>query len=145
MKIIEICQKDDVLITDLLEIWENAVSQTHLFLSPNEIENIKKYVPQALQNIKHLLVAFDSEPVGFIGINGQKIEMLFVSKRKAGIGKALIQKALAKYSVNEVVVNEQNPQARGFYEHLGFKVFKKSKKDEQGKPYPILYMKRENS
>ncbi len=48
---------------------------------------------------------------------------------------------IEKYSVNELTVNEQNPKARGFYEHLGFKVYKRSDKDEQGNPYPILYMK----
>ena len=41
-----------------------------------------------------------------------------------------------------VTVNEQNPQAIGFYEHMGFKVNKRTDLDEQGRPYPLLYMKR---
>ncbi len=142
MKITEIQQRDDALIQNLLEIWESAVRQTHLFLSPSEIKRIKDYVPQALQSVAHLFVAYESEPVAFMGVEKQKIEMLFVGKRGAGIGKALVQKALAKYAVSEVVVNEQNLLAKGFYEHLGFVVVKRSEKDEQGKPYPILYMKR---
>ena len=142
MKITEIHQRDDALIQNLLEIWESAVRQTHLFLSPSEIKRIKDYVPQALQSVAHLFVAYESEPVAFMGVEKQKIEMLFVGKRGAGIGKALVQEALAKYAVNEVAVNEQNPLAKGFYEHLGFVVVKRSEKDEQGKPYPILYMKR---
>ena len=48
---------------------------------------------------------------------------------------------LKTYSVNELTINEQNPQARGFYEHFGFEVYKRSELDEQGNPYPILYMK----
>lgn len=40
------------------------------------------------------------------------------------------------------LVNEQNPLAKGFYEHLGFKTYKRTTYDEQGNPYPLLYMKR---
>ena len=39
------------------------------------------------------------------------------------------------------MVNEQNPSARGFYEHVGFAVCGRSERDEQGGPFPILYMK----
>ena len=39
------------------------------------------------------------------------------------------------------VLNEQNPQAIGFYEHEGFRVYKRTETDEQGNPYPLLYMK----
>lgn len=109
-----------------------------------EIACIKGYLPQALWSIAHLFVAFDGEPVAFMGVQEHKIEMLFVraDKRGSGIGKALVQKAMTKYGINEVTVNEQNPLAKGFYEHLGFMVYKRSEKDEQGKPYPLLYMKR---
>ncbi len=78
-----------------------------------------------------------------MGIEGQKLEMLFVTaeKRGKGIGKKLIEYGIKNFSINELTVNEQNPQAKGFYEHLGFQVYKKSETDEQGKPYPILYMR----
>ena len=35
---------------------------------------------------------------------------------------------------------EQNPEAKGFYEHMGFCVYKRTDCDEQGAPYPLLYM-----
>lgn len=38
-------------------------------------------------------------------------------------------------------VNEQNAQARGFYEHEGFEVIGRSETDEQGEPFPILHMR----
>ena len=47
------------------------------------------------------------------------------------------------YDVNEVTVNEQNPQAIGFYEHLGFCTYKRTELDEEGSPYPLLYMRLE--
>ena len=45
------------------------------------------------------------------------------------------------YGICELTVNEQNPQAVGFYEHLGFKTYKRTGCDEEGNPYPLLYMK----
>ena len=31
---------------------------------------------------------------------------------------------IEKYAVRQLTVNEQNPQAKGFYEHLGFRVYR---------------------
>lgn len=33
-------------------------------------------------------------------------------------------------------------QAVGFYEHMGFKTYKRTDTDEEGRPYPLLYMRR---
>ena len=129
----------------LLRVWESAVRATHLFLSEKEIEKIKRYVPQAIGEVPFLVVAEqEGMPVAFAGIKGQKLEMLFVSaeNRGKGIGKRLLQYAVDNHGVSEVVVNEQNAQAVGFYSHVGFVVCKRSDVDEQGNPYPILYMKK---
>ena len=128
-------------------VWESSVRATHLFLSEQEIACIKKYVPQALRGVPDLLAAKveGGAPVAFVGIDGQKLEMLFVSAeyRGQGIGRRLLQYAVDKYAVRELAVNEQNPQAVGFYEHMGFRAYKRSQTDEQGGPYPILYMKKQ--
>ena len=145
MRIIEIKERTPLLIQQLLEIWEKSVKATHLFLSDSEIENIKEYVPQALKEIPHLIVAENENkfPIGFMGVNGQKLEMLFISseERGKGVGKKLIRYGIETYSINELTVNEQNPLAKGFYKHMGFQVYKRTDNDEQGNPYPILYMK----
>lgn len=92
------------------------------------------------------MVAFgeNEAPLGFIGLSEHKIEMLFISSdcRGKGIGKQLLLQADARWQINEVVVNEQNPQAKGFYEHMGFSVYARSETDEQGGPFPILFMKK---
>ena len=54
----------------------------------------------------------------------------------------MLRYAVQAYGVSEVSVNEQNPQAVGFYEHLGFRTYRRTDRDEQGRPYPILYMRR---
>lgn len=73
------------------------------------------------------------------------LEMLFVSDeyRGRGTGKQLLQYGIENYGVNELAVNEQNSLAKGFYEYMGFKIYKRTELDEQGNPYPLLYMKRD--
>lgn len=56
MKIYEL-QERTTLLPVLLTIWEDSVRATHHFLSDTEIEQIREYVLQALQNVSHLLVA----------------------------------------------------------------------------------------
>ena len=133
------------LTNELVRIWESAVRHTHTFLSESEIERIKAYIPDAISRVERLLV-FDNDenmPIAFIGIEGRRIEMLFVdaSHRAQGIGKQLTAYSIEHYDVNEVTVNEQNPQAIGFYEHLGFCTYKRTELDEEGSPYPLLYMR----
>ena len=147
MKIIEVTDRNTLLIERLLEVWESAVKATHLFLSEKEIEDIKKYVPQALKEIPHLIIAENEMqvPVGFMGIVEHHLEMLFISdeERGKGLGKELLGYGIENYSINDLAVNEQNPLAKGFYEHMGFKVYKRTVNDEQGNPYPLLYMSRQ--
>lgn len=145
MKILEVAEITPSLLERLIVVWEKSVKATHLFLSENEVEEIKKYIPQALNGISHLIIAEnkESEPVAFMGIEAQKLEMFFIApqERGKGLGRELIQYGIENYSVNELAVNEQNPLAKGFYEHMGFHVYKRTDHDEQGNPYPLLYMK----
>ena len=145
MNIIEVTDRD-LLIKQLLDIWESSVKGTHFFLSRNEIENIKRYVPQALKAVPHLIIIEKENhiPVGFMGIVNQHLEMLFISdkERGKGFGKKLLRYGIEKYSINDLAVNEQNSLAKDFYEYMGFEVYKRTEFDEQGNPYPLLYMKR---
>ena len=144
MNIYELQQRNNKLST-LLEIWEDSVRATHHFLSDTEVNQIKEYVPQALMGVKHLIVAEDETGtlVAFMGIQDHRLEMLFISskERGKGIGKQLLQYGIENYEIKEVTVNEQNPQAVGFYEHMGFTTYKRTDHDEEGNPYPLLYMK----
>lgn len=146
MNIKNINKPSTLLIEQLLSIWEKSVKATHKFLSDTEIKNIKQYVPEGLRNVSHLIIITDDEdsPIAFMGIENKLIEMLFVSpeQRGKGLGTKLINYGIKNYSIDKVNVNEQNPLAKGFYEHLGFKVYRRSETDEQGNPYPILYMKK---
>lgn len=144
MKFYEI-QRTHILIKTLLIIWEESVRATHIFLSDAEINKIKEYVPQALNGVGHLVVAeVESDKiVGFMGTQNNRLEMLFLlpSAMGKGIGKMLLLHGIENYGVNELTVNEQNPQAVGFYQHMGFETYKRTALDEEGNTYPLLYMK----
>ena len=145
MTIIEVKERTENLINRLLEVWEDSVKATHNFLSKEKIEKIKEYVPQALKGIAHLIIIENEihQPVAFMGIEENKLEMLFIknSERGKGLGKRLLNYGIENYGVNELAVNEDNPQAKGFYEHMGFKVYQRNELDDQGNPYPVLYMR----
>ena len=124
MKLYEVQERTGTLLNALLETWEASVRATHLFLSNEEISHIKTYVPQALAAVPHLVVAERTPgvPVGFLGVAGDRLEMLFLapSERGQGTGRQLLQ-----YGVQQ----------------LGFVTYQRTDQDEQGDPYPLLYMR----
>ena len=130
---------------ELLGAWERSVRATHLFLSDGEVRSIREYVPQALLGAAHLLVAEDEAgaPAAFMGVEDGTLEMLFIDpeERGKGLGSRLLRRGIESYGVRRLAVNEQNPRAAGFYEHMGFEAYARSETDEQGNPYPILYMR----
>lgn len=144
MKIAEVSARPPQLVQQLVEVWQRSVQATHLFLSAPEIAAIRTYVPQALCGVEHLIVAQDESgtPVGFMGVQENRLEMLFLDPeaRGQGLGARLLCLGMEQYGVSELTVNEQNPAAAGFYRHMGFAVYRRSELDKQGGPYPILYM-----
>lgn len=147
MKIVIPTERSAALIDTFLPVWERSVRATHTFLSDAEIATIKTYVPESFKGVQHLVLAYDDNdtPLGFMGINEHNLEMLFLDPayRGQGLGRTLLQYGIDNYGVDTLAVNEQNPGARGFYEHMGFVVFKRTERDEQGGPYPLLYLRRE--
>ena len=77
----------------------------------------------------------------------RRLEMLFLAadERGVGLGRQMLEYAVRHYGVRELTVNAQNPQAIGFYEHMGFSVWKRTELDEAGDPFPLLYMRRNRS
>jgi putative acetyltransferase len=69
--------------------------------------------------------------------------MLFIHPgyRGKGIGKRLLEYAVQHLNATELDVNEQNPQAIGFYKNMGFVIVGRSDLDGMGKPFPLLHMK----
>ena len=70
MNIIAVKDRTADLIKQLTDVWERSVKATHLFLSEAEIDQIKEYVPQAMQEIAYLVIVVyeNGVPVGFMGV-----------------------------------------------------------------------------
>ncbi|MFC9706557.1 acetyltransferase [Paenibacillus sp. NPDC056933] len=130
----------------LVEIWESAVRATHTFLEEHHIQFYKKVVSDVLQQrqveVWEALNA-DNEPVGFIGLDDNFIEMLFVdvSQHGQGVGRLLVNHTLnIKGLYLKVDVNEQNTGAARFYEKMGFVQIGRSELDGSGNPFPLLHL-----
>ena len=139
---IETVEKADYL--KLIEIWESSVRATHDFLVEEDLQALKPLILEQYFDAVELRCAKDAqgEILGFCGVHGGNIEMLFISPdaRGKGIGTMLTANAIHELGASKVDVNEQNEQALGFYLHIGFKVIGQSPVDGQGKPYPLLHM-----
>lgn len=136
------CQKPDYAI--LAGIWERSVRATHDFLTENDIESIRQaLIPDYFPNVDIYGLSVGGSIVGFIGLSGNKIEMLFVDADKIGFGygSALMTFALNR-GATSVDVNEQNPAALEFYKSKGFKIIRRDETDEAGRPFPILHLSR---
>ena len=146
MRIQEITDRSEVLVERLTAVWEDSVRASHFFLSDMEIDKIKAEIPSALQTVEHLVVAVNdiTVPEAFMGIENKKLEMLFISAayRRQGWGRQLLLYGITVFGINKVAVNEQNPQALAFYERMGFIGCRRLLHDEQGRPYPLLCMRR---
>lgn len=79
---------DPELLGSLVSLWRKSVEATHTFLTNDDIERIAGYVPQAIENVRQLTVAADTRGtlLGFIGVDGDTIEMLFVHPEARGKG-----------------------------------------------------------
>jgi putative acetyltransferase len=114
-----------------------------------DIQALKLCVSEAVQSIGTLVTAVNEYgiAVAFMGVERDKIEMLFVAPqaRGTGIGRQLISYAVNELNARYVDVNEQNPQAIGFYEKMGFEIFGRSELDAQDNPYPLLRMRLKES
>ncbi|KPA93168.1 acetyltransferase [Pseudomonas asplenii] len=129
---------------ELTEVWEASVRATHDFLPDSYIELLKNLVLTRYLDAVMLICTRDSRQriSGFAGVAAGKVEMLFIAPphRGQGLGKLLLWYAIDHLNANRLDVNEQNPQAIGFYFKQGFEVVGRSEHDGMGQPYPLLHL-----
>jgi putative acetyltransferase len=135
-------QKSDYL--EIIEVWESSVRATHHFLTEEDIQYFKPLILNQYLDAVTLFCTKDANGsiTAFAGIADLNIEMLFVHAKERGksYGKILLRHAMSEFNALKVDVNEQNVQAVGFYEHMGFEVISRSPLDSLGKPFPLLHM-----
>ena len=129
---------------EIIEVWEASVRATHHFLSEEDILFLRPLILEQYLAAVDLYCLKDEPGAihGFLGVSEGNIEMLFLApgSRGKGLGKRLVRFALSELGARKVDVNEQNPSAVGFYQHMGFTVAGRSPLDGQGKPFPLLHM-----
>lgn len=130
---------------DIIQIWKSSVDATHDFLTTHDRQEIEKEVVGFFSETPVWVATNDEDlPLGFMFLHDGHLEALFVdaAARGFGVGKQLISHALALHPDLSVDVNEQNQQAVGFYQHMGFQVSGRSGQDSQGRPYPLLHLRK---
>ncbi|HEK1685609.1 TPA: GNAT family N-acetyltransferase [Pseudomonas putida] len=130
---------------ELVRIWEASVRATHDFLPDAYIVLLRDHVLRRYLDAVMLICCRDARRniLGFAGVANGRVDMLFVAPehRGLGVGKRLLHHAIAELNAERLDVNEQNPQALGFYLHEGFEVAGRSETDGLGQPYPLLHMR----
>ncbi len=115
-------QKSD--IDRAAEIWLNTNLKAHDFISEQywrgNFDIVKEMFPQA----EVYVYESDGKMHGFIGLDGEYIEGIFVSDemQSRGIGKALLDYAKSRKSELRLNVYRKNIRAIRFYQREGFSV-----------------------
>ena len=136
-------REDD--LEERLAVWDSSVRATHGFLTEADIVMLTPLVRQGLREIPLLHILRDAQgtKLGFMGTDGDKLEMLFLrpDARGRGFGRRLLDFAVKELGIRRLDVNEQNPAALAFYLHQGFQVTERSELDDMGNPWPLLRMR----
>jgi len=125
-------------------IWETSVKSTHDFLKEEDFNFYRsKLKSEYFPNV--ILYSYknnDGRIIAFMGVDGDKLEMLFIDDdfRGKGIGKELLTFAVNNLGIKKVDVNEQNANALHFYKKFGFTETGRQSYDPYGKSYPIINM-----
>ncbi len=126
-----------------LEIWRDAVDATHSFLTARDRVEIDAMVAQWLPTAELWMVDDGARPVGFLVMDGEMIDALFVDPpvHGRGFGTALLNHALTLTPEALVDASEQATNALPFYEARGFVRIGRSETDPQGRPYPLIHLR----
>ena len=130
----------------VVQIWRQSVDATHSFLSPEDRAAIDGEVRHFLPRLPlWLAVDKSGEILGFMGLTESHIDALFIAPAHfgRGLGRQLVAHAASMHPVLTTDVNEQNGQAVAFYQRLGFRQVGRSPVDGDGRPYPLLHLRRD--
>jgi putative acetyltransferase len=126
-----------------LAIWRDAVDATHGFLTPEHRAEIDEIVVGWLPTVERWMIDDGGRPAGFLVMDGDMIDALFVDPalHGRGFGTALLNHALTLSPAATVDASEQASNALAFYLARGFVVTGRSETDPQGRPYPLVHLR----
>ena len=111
-------------INKVAEIWLDTNIKTHYFISAQYWQNNFELVKELLLQATVYVYEHNQEIQGFIGLNDEYVEGIFVSDemQSQGIGKALLNYAKDKRSKLLLNVYQKNTRAISFYQREGFEI-----------------------
>ena len=119
---IRVLQKAD--IERVVDIWLDTNLKAHYFIPgqywKDNIDLLKEMLPQA----EVYVYENDCQIEGFIGLNDEYVEGIFVSgeMQSQGIGKILLNYAKDKRNKLHLNVYQKNARAISFYKREGFEI-----------------------
>ena len=109
-------------INDVMKIWKNENIKAHKFI-PNEYwESNYKYVKEILPVAEIYVYVIEKTIIGFIGLNKNYIEGIFIDTNNQGngIGTLLLNKVKETQNTLTLNVYKKNTHAIHFYKKNGF-------------------------
>lgn len=131
-------------IDAVMQIWKEENIKAHNFIPKEYWEEKFNYVKSILPSAE-IYVYIDKNTIeGFIGINNNYIEGIFIKEinQNKGIGTVLLEKV--KQLKPKLILNvyEKNKKAIKFYEKNGFKIIKENTdKETNEKEYTMIWEK----
>lgn len=107
----------------IVSIWRSASELAHSFLGEEFLkQEAVELTTQHLSNAETWVLEHDGNPVGFIALVGDEIGGLFLDPavHGKGLGRSMVDHAVARRRSLRVEVFEKNEIGRRFYARYGF-------------------------
>ncbi len=124
-----------------MDLWSRASKLAHPFVEgEGEGRRARKMREIYLRDAENWVAEDGGVVVGLLGLPGSEIGGLFVlpEAQGRGIGRVLVEHAVALYGEVRLDVFEANAKARGFYERMGFEERGRRADDDSGHPLVVM-------
>ena len=131
-------------INKVADIWLDSNIKAHYFIPAQYWKSNFELVKEMLTQAEIYVYENDKEIQGFVGMNDEYIEGIFVSDemQSQGIGKILLNSAKDKRNRLLLNVYRKNTRAISFYQREGFEIQSESLDEATGeKDYIMIWRK----
>ena len=135
-------EKND--INAVMEIWVNENIRTHNFIAKEYWKDNYEYVKDILPKADIYVYILDEQVVGFVGVNNNYVEGIFVdiNNQLSGIGTSLLDRIKENKDSLTLNVYKKNANAIKFYEKNNFIITSKNiDKDTNEIEYTMTWSK----
>lgn len=111
-------------INYVMKIWENENVKAHQFIPKEYWKNNYRYVKEILPNAEIYVYVIEKNIVGFIGLDKNNIEGIFINTNNQcnGIGTLLLNKVKENRNTLTLNVYKKNTKAINFYKKNDFAI-----------------------